>query len=154
MDKNMRVQKFISAIAEELFLSHKSTNDTFLIMSGEDMIAPILDNALAICRRVFKASDVRMLVVLDEDHEGEKGIAFTEKKLYVWKGEDEERFDVAYDEIDNLDYGENCIMIACGEKNYSIEVDGDNPDINYPRKLYNFIADVLERLEENEKPLQ
>ena len=44
-------------------------------------------------------------------------------------------------------------MIACGEKNYSIEVDGDDPDINYPRKLYNFIADVLERLEENEKPL-
>lgn len=154
MDKNMRVQKFIDFIAEELFLEHKSAYEPFLIMSRDDMIPSVLDNALAICRRAFKASDVRMLVVLDENHEGEKGIAFTEKKLYVWNGEDEERIEVTYGEVDNLDYGEDCIMIACGEKDYSIEVDGDDPDINYPRKLYNLVADELERIEdENKTPL-
>lgn len=148
MDNNMRIQRFISEIAEDIFLNHKSTNEAFMIFTGEDMIDCIVENALAISRRAFKASDIKLLIVLDEEHEGEKGIVFTETKIHVWKGEGEERFEVAYDEIEDIDYGENCVIIVCHEKEYIIEVNGKNSDINYPRKLYNYIADVLEELED------
>ena len=71
--------------------------------------------AAAICRRAFRPADVVLISVLDEDGEGETGIAFTTDGIYYW---DEDMHDgVKYSDIAAVDYDDDSVRVTLKQKN-------------------------------------
>lgn len=103
--------------------------------------------ATSICRRKFNVEDIILLVIQDDEEEGEAGIAFTENGIYQWQEKEELVAEVMYDNIKSVDYDEESVIITTKDgKNVDLYCD-DDCDEKYSRYMYNFIADIVEFLE-------
>ena len=110
------------------------------------------NNAVAICRRRFTREDIILLVVLDDEEEGEAGILFTDKAIYHWQENETVVCEVPYETIEEVDYSgvyvtlwtkdDKAVDLYCGE---------DAEEEKYTRYMYNFISDILDFLEKEEK---
>ena len=67
--------------------------------------------ASTICRRRFKASDVLLMSLLDEEAEGETGVAFTADGIYHWEEDDNFIFGIKYRDIKQVDYDSNGVIV-------------------------------------------
>lgn len=105
--------------------------------------------AVSICRRRFKVSDIILLVILDEEQEGEAGIAFTQNGIYHWKGDEEYIGGVSYNHIRELDYDEENVMVTDKDGVILTLWCGEDTSEKYSRYMYNFIMDIKEYAEEN-----
>lgn len=111
-----------------------------------------VNNAIAICRRSFTKDDIILFDVLDEEEEGEEGIVFTEKAIYHWLDNETVVGEVPYEMITGVDYGgahvtlwttdDEAVDLYCGE---------DAEEEKYTRYMYNFISDILDFFEKEEK---
>lgn len=107
------------------------------------------NTAVSICRRRFKTSDLVLIDVLDEEEEGEAGIAFTEKGIYCWEEDESFVAEIRYDNIAEVDYDdENVIVTTVEGKNIELFCGEDENDEKYSRYMYNFIMDIKEAYEE------
>ncbi len=66
--------------------------------------------AATICRRAFKPADVILISVLDEDGEGETGIAFTTRGIYYW--DEDMHTGVNYSDIAGVDYDDDSVIVT------------------------------------------
>ena len=115
------------------------------VLKGNRITQEIGNTATAICKRRCKWQDMIVLIVLDEEEEGEAGIVFTEKGIYHWLEGDEFVAEVTYEDIGAVGYQGNYIIITrqddspvelyCGE---------DAEEEKYSRYLYNYICDIVE----------
>ena len=117
------------------------------VLAGTSITRKLAITAVSVCRRRFKTEDIVLLVLLDEDEEGEAGIVFTEKGIYQWQEDEEFVAEVRYDAIQSVDYDEENVLITTKDgKNVDLYC-GDDCDEKYSRYMYNFIADIVEFFE-------
>ncbi len=82
----------------------------FVLSPESECFKAYARTAATICRRAFKPADVILISVLDEDGEGETGIAFTSDGLYYW---DEDMHNgVKYSDIDDVDYDDDSVRLT------------------------------------------
>lgn len=120
-------KEIIDAEAVEISPAKSITKDFIFNLDWNDIGPCVLrcDNgentaltktAATICRRRFKPADIVLISVLDEDEEGEAGIAFTSKGLYYWDEDDTFVFDVNYADIASVDYDEDSVKLILSKK--------------------------------------
>ncbi|MBO4415365.1 MAG: hypothetical protein J5824_05220 [Lachnospiraceae bacterium] len=114
MDENMKDQNAKSAeTAIRNILIENSTTVGYLTKTCEDDdIAVYARKAATICRRRFKPQEIILLSILDEDEEGEAGVAFTDKAIYCWDEDDNFIFSISYNDIESLDYDSNGVHLT------------------------------------------
>ncbi len=92
--------KNIKAFIEKLDISEIEE-----IAATGKRIPPLLaKKASIICRRRFRPDEVLATVALDEEHEGEAGLVFTDHGIFAWESDDTFRFAVRYSDIVDTDY--------------------------------------------------
>ena len=111
-----------------------------------------VNNAVAICRRSFTKDDIILFDILDEEEEGEEGIVFTEKAIYHWRDDETVIGEVPYEEITGVDYeGDYVYLCTADDGTIELYCGEDAEEEKYTRYMYNFISDILDFLEKEEK---
>ncbi len=96
----------------DFILSHADTNLGPAIVNYNDQrMKSLSKKAATICRRRFRADDVLLLSLLDEDEEGDAGVAFTNDGIYHWEEEDNFIFGIKYRDIKYVDYDSNGVRV-------------------------------------------
>ena len=113
----------------------------------------VLSDITAVCRRAFKKKDVIVLVRPDgDDDDYERGIVFTDSAIFSWEECGAELSRIPYDCITEVDYDESDIVITYANmlsKVCRITLDDSaSPSGVYPRRMYNFVMDILDYLNE------
>ena len=154
---NSSIQRFLTKMDlveagpfREFIFALDSDHIGSCVLRGARITQEIGNTATAICKRRFKWQDMIVLIALDEDEEGEAGIAFTEKGIYHWLEGDEFVAEVPYEDIGAVGYQGNYIIITrqddspvelfCGE---------DAEKEKYSRYMFNFICDIVDYFDAN-----
>lgn len=117
------------------------------VVAGSLLSKSLATTATSICRRRFKADDIILMILLDEEEEGEAGIAFTEMGIYCWEEEEEFLAEIMYDSIRDVDYDEESTIVYTMDGKEIELYCGEDTDEKYSRYLYNFIMDIKDALE-------
>ena len=117
------------------------------VVAGARISRQLATTAVSICRRRFKAEDLILLVLLDEEEEGEAGIAFTEIGIYYWREDEEFVAEIPYESIQAVDYDEENAIVTTADGKVIELFCGADEDEKYSRYMYNFIMDIKEALE-------
>lgn len=154
---NSSIQRFLTKMDlveagpfREFIFALDSDHIGSCVLRGARITQEIGNTATAICKRRFKWQDMIVLIALDEDEEGEAGIAFTEKGIYHWLEGDEFVAEVPYEDIGAVGYQGNYIIITrqddspvelfCGE---------DAEKEKYSRYMFNYICDIVDYFDAN-----
>ncbi len=136
---------------ERLILTSPHSDIGNCVLEGRLISRDLATAATAICRRRFKAKDIVLMVLLDENEEGESGIVFTETGIYHWLEDEEFMGEILYMDIESVDYDEENVMITDGAgRTVEIFCGEDDDEEHYSRYMYNFIMDIKEGMEEIE----
>ena len=106
--------------------------------------------ATSVCRRTFKAKDIIILDILDEDGEGTAGIVFTENAIFSWNKADGKVVAVPYTDIEKIDFDDENVMIMAGEDEHRLYCgwSDDGEDERFSMYMYNFVSDIVEYIRE------
>ena len=122
------------------------------VLKGARITQEIGNTATAICKRRFKWQDMIVLIALDEDEEGEAGIAFTEKGIYHWLEGDEFVAEVTYEDIGAVGYqGDYIIITRQDDSPVELYCGEDAEEEKYSRYMYNYICDIVEYFDTHRK---
>jgi hypothetical protein len=122
------------------------------VLKGARITQDYGNTATAICKRRFKWEEMVVMVVLDEDEEGEAGIVFTEKGIYHWMEDEEFVAEVLYEDIGAISYCKDEIIITKMDDSPVILFCGeDAEEEKYSRYMYNFICDVVDYFDKHVK---
>lgn len=120
--------------------NYKSIGES--VFTNEEIPDEVALAAVSICRRRFKQEDIVLLDVLDNDEEGESGVAFTKDKLYYWEEDENYKGALAYADIVEVDYDESVVYVTTASERLEIFCGYDNN--SYCRQMYNFLMDIME----------
>lgn len=165
----------VKAVSKEFMLDLVHDGLAYsLFTCNDEAIGEYAKTAATICRRRFKPKDVVLMYMLDEDCEGNAGIAFTTEGIFRWDENDHFVFGIRYDEIKKIDYDSNGVKInapvrevtatrsifdmgrvsgnGSGNETRIIpcacldwELD-DEEEQEYIREMYNFVADIFDEI--------
>ncbi len=122
------------------------------VLKGARITQEIGNTATAVCKRRFKWQDMIVLIALDEDEEGEAGIAFTEKGIYHWLEKDEFVAEVLYEDIGAVGYqGDYIIITRQDDSPVELYCGEDAEEEKYSRYMYNYICDIVEYFDAHSK---
>lgn len=111
------------------------------VYANDDLTDDMALAAVSICRRRFKRSDIVLMVALDKDVEGERGIVFTKDRLYCWEEDEDYRGDVAYIDIEDVTYDKESLTIVNKSGDEVYIYCGDEFE-DYNRRMYNYLMDI------------
>ena len=119
------------------------------VYTVEELSPDVIEIAVSVCRRKFKKKDILLMVINDDDQEGYAGFVFTPESIISWTGEGCKANVIPYESIQDVDYeGENVIVTGTDSAVKLWCGDDDDDEWNYTKKMYNFVCDILEMLEE------
>ena len=139
----------------EFIFSLDSDHIGSCVIKGSRLSRDFGNTATAVCKRRFKWQDMVVMVVLDEEEEGEAGIVFTEKGIYHWKEDEEFVGEILYEDIAAVGYQGDSVIITNHEDVPLILFCGeDAEEEKYSRYMYNYICDVVEYFDMNVKGVE
>lgn len=113
-------------VSRDFLLEHGANEIGYCVINCDDSSMPAFARtASTICRRRFRPQDVVLISVLDEEEEGNAGIAFTTDAIYYWEEDDNFVFSVRYSDIRNVDYDSNGVRIILGSDSESAHDDAE-----------------------------
>lgn len=152
---NRRKKMGDKRVSKEFLLERAGKSIGEAVYTGEEEnMKEYARKAATICRRRFNSQDVAVMSLLDEEQEGDAGIAFTEQGAFYWEDDDNFIFGFDYSDVSAIDYDSNGVKITLketGERrvipciNYDWDLDEDE-EMEYIREMYNFIADIVDAI--------
>ncbi len=131
---------------KELILNNDYQMIAEYVYANDDLTDDMALAAVSICRRRFKRNDIVLMIPLDEDVEGERGIVFTKDKLYCWEEDEEYKGEIAYDDIEDVTYTDDTITII-RKSGDEITIYCGIGFIEHKRRMYNYLMDIKEYAE-------
>ena len=152
------------SLSREFILERAKGLASEMMTCEDDRLKDYAFKASTITRRRFKPDDVVMLRFLDEEEEGDAGLAFTTAGIYCWEEDDRYSFGVRYEDILSVDYDEDGVILHVNENDrdgsnvFGMILNGDRDSIVIPcetedddekiseiRRMYNLLADLVEK---------
>lgn len=103
-------------VTKEFLLEHGDGVSYSMVTCNDEAMKHMARKAATICRRRFKPQDVVLLCLLDEDEEGDAGVAFTTEGIFCWEEDDIFQYYILYSDIKSVDYDSNGVRIIFDEK--------------------------------------
>lgn len=95
------------------------------------------------CREVKKESII-LLVYLNPQCNLDEGLLFTGWGLFYWEEEGKRRENIPYEQIDQVDFTEDSVIVSYQGISLTIYLGEDAETEKFPRYMYNFIMELLE----------
>jgi hypothetical protein len=115
MENNNMITATATLTREDILALDWKEIGEFVLSPESECFKAFARTAATICRRAFKPADVILISVLDEDGEGETGIAFTTNGIYYW--DDDTHTGVKYSDIADVDYDDDSVRLTLKQKN-------------------------------------
>lgn len=114
------------------------------VETAKDIDEESMSDVLAFTRREVKKESIILLVYLNPQCNLDEGLFFTGRGLFYWEEEGKRRENIPYEQIDQVDFTEDSVIVSYQGISLTIYLGEDAETEKFPRYMYNFIMELLE----------
>ncbi len=114
------------------------------VETAKDIDEESMSDVLAFTRREVKKESIILLVYLNPQCNLDEGLLFTDRGLFYWEEEGKRRENIPYEQIDQVDFTEDSVIVSYQGISLTIYLGEDAETEKFPRYMYNFIMELLE----------
>lgn len=114
------------------------------VETAKDIDGKSMSDVLAFTRREVKKESIILLVYLNPQCNLDEGLLFTGRGLFYWEEEGKRRENIPYEQIDQVDFTEDSVIVSYQGISLTIYLGEDAETEKFPRYMYNFIMELLE----------
>ena len=114
------------------------------VETAKDIDEESMSDVLAFTRREVKKESIILLVYLNPQCNLDVGLLFTGRGLFYWEEEGKRRENIPYEQIDQVDFTEDSVIVSYQGISLTIYLGEDAETEKFPRYMYNFIMELLE----------
>lgn len=114
------------------------------VETAKDIDEESMSDVLAFTRREVKKESIILLVYLNPQCNLDEGLLFTGRGLFYWEEEGKRRENIPYEQIDQVDFTEDSVIVSYQGVSLTIYLGEDAETEKFPRCMYNFIMELLE----------